>query len=203
MRRVLAFAALLILAGCAGFSPVGSVAPALAHVAAPAPAPAFAAPPLPPPPPPRSPAPPPAAAAAPRQAGVHDYICPGAATLRVRYAADRRSAAVRLDGRSEIALDRNGEPGAFTFAAAGGARLLASGTRAVFFAAPATIVVAPGDTLGSIAQRRLGSAARAADIVRANAAAIADPNLIRVGQTLVLPAPALRCVRALGGATRL
>ncbi|TNF24136.1 MAG: LysM peptidoglycan-binding domain-containing protein [Deltaproteobacteria bacterium] len=49
-------------------------------------------------------------------------------------------------------------------------------------------VVKPGDTLSAIAQRVLGSASRYTEIARLNG--LANPNLIRAGQTLKLPAGA-------------
>jgi peptidoglycan L-alanyl-D-glutamate endopeptidase CwlK len=48
-----------------------------------------------------------------------------------------------------------------------------------------TYVVQPGDTLGKIAERFYGTASRYPLIVAANA--IADPDRLRVGQTLVIP----------------
>jgi len=48
--------------------------------------------------------------------------------------------------------------------------------------------VAPGDTLWSIAARHLGNGARWAEIQRLNAAVIPNPNVIRVGTVLRIPA---------------
>ncbi|MGY0020723.1 peptidoglycan DD-metalloendopeptidase family protein [Streptomyces sp. cg35] len=53
-------------------------------------------------------------------------------------------------------------------------------------AAPAAYTVRAGDTLSGIAQSKLGSASRYGEIARLNG--IADPNLIRVGQKLKMPA---------------
>ncbi|MFC7302847.1 peptidoglycan DD-metalloendopeptidase family protein [Streptomyces monticola] len=51
--------------------------------------------------------------------------------------------------------------------------------------APATYTVRAGDTLGGIAQAKLGSASRYPEIAALNG--IANPNLITVGQKLKLP----------------
>jgi LysM repeat protein len=48
--------------------------------------------------------------------------------------------------------------------------------------------VAPGETLWSIAARYLGNGARWGEIARLNAATLPNPNLIRVGQVLRIPA---------------
>lgn len=50
-----------------------------------------------------------------------------------------------------------------------------------------THIVQTGETLGSIAERRLGSAARWRDIFDANRDRLTDPNRIRVGMELVIP----------------
>lgn len=55
-------------------------------------------------------------------------------------------------------------------------------------ASEGSVVVARGDTLGAIARRAYGDPACAGAIARANAAQIANPNVIAVGQTLRLPA---------------
>jgi len=52
----------------------------------------------------------------------------------------------------------------------------------------ATYTVRSGDTLGEIASKVLGSSRRADDIVRANRDQINDPNEIRVGMVLKIPA---------------
>jgi LysM repeat protein len=49
------------------------------------------------------------------------------------------------------------------------------------------ITVRRGDTLSSIAERELGSAARWTDIFRANRAQLSDPDELAVGMQLVLP----------------
>jgi nucleoid-associated protein YgaU len=49
-----------------------------------------------------------------------------------------------------------------------------------------TYVVRDGDTLSTIASSELGSVTRMAEIARLNA--LADPDVLSVGQTLVLPA---------------
>ncbi len=54
--------------------------------------------------------------------------------------------------------------------------------------APTRITVAQGDTLSELAQEHLGSAAAWPRIVAANRERIADPDLIRIGWRLVLPA---------------
>ena len=50
---------------------------------------------------------------------------------------------------------------------------------------PRTIVVQPGETLGQIAQRELGTVKRLPEILELNA--IEDPDLVRAGTTLRLP----------------
>ncbi len=55
-------------------------------------------------------------------------------------------------------------------------------------AAPATCTVVPGDTLGALALRHLGSSRRAAELARANGMEISTP--LRVGAVLRLPSPA-------------
>jgi len=50
-----------------------------------------------------------------------------------------------------------------------------------------TYTVKKGDTLGHIAQRKLGRASRWRKIYRANAGTISNPNVIRVGQKLTIP----------------
>ncbi|WP_343244997.1 peptidoglycan DD-metalloendopeptidase family protein [Streptomyces sp. SID14478] len=52
--------------------------------------------------------------------------------------------------------------------------------------APASYTVRAGDTLGAIAQSKLGSAGRYGEIAKLNG--IANPNLIKVGQKLRIPA---------------
>lgn len=56
-------------------------------------------------------------------------------------------------------------------------------------AASATYVVMAGDTLWKIAKHLYGSGTRWADIYGANSATLSNPNLIYIGQTLVIPAP--------------
>jgi len=50
-----------------------------------------------------------------------------------------------------------------------------------------THVVSKGDTLYSLARRYYNDQRRWRDIYEANRSSIADPNMIRVGQTLVIP----------------
>jgi nucleoid-associated protein YgaU len=50
-----------------------------------------------------------------------------------------------------------------------------------------TYTVKAGDTLGKIAQALLGDGSRWPEIYEANKDQIADPNLIEVGQELVIP----------------
>lgn len=52
---------------------------------------------------------------------------------------------------------------------------------------PREYVVAPGDTLSSIAKRLLGSTKHADEIYRANRDRLASPDDLRVGQTLRVP----------------
>ncbi len=52
---------------------------------------------------------------------------------------------------------------------------------------PETYVVVAGDTLWGIAARLLGSGAKWSAIYEANKSIIANPNMIYIGQTLVLP----------------
>ncbi len=51
-----------------------------------------------------------------------------------------------------------------------------------------TYTVKPGDTLSKIAAGQLGSAKRADDIVKANSATLEDPDALRVGMVLKMPA---------------
>jgi len=52
---------------------------------------------------------------------------------------------------------------------------------------PGTVVVAPGESLWSIAEDYLGDGARWPEIAQANESAIADPDLIQPGWQLVMP----------------
>lgn len=54
-------------------------------------------------------------------------------------------------------------------------------------ASPSTYTVQRGDTLSSIARRFLGSASQYPTLISANAWLASNPNLIRPGQTLVIP----------------
>lgn len=70
------------------------------------------------------------------------------------------------------------------------ATLSLAATLTLALAAPATAAdytVAQGDSLWKIAQKQLGSGYRWSDIYQANQAAIKDPGLIYVGQTLTIP----------------
>ncbi|THF78024.1 LysM peptidoglycan-binding domain-containing protein [Cohnella fermenti] len=95
---------------------------------------------------------------------------------------------------------RGGEPGDISFditfrtwremkvkkagAEAAGASAVRSDTKAV----PKIYVVKAGDTLSAIAKRELGSSSKWSVIYERNKAVIGkDPNLIRVGQKLVMP----------------
>jgi nucleoid-associated protein YgaU len=49
-------------------------------------------------------------------------------------------------------------------------------------------VVKPGDSLSKIAKEQLGSAVRWTEIAELNKATLPNPNLVRVGQELKLPA---------------
>ncbi|GIK20149.1 MAG: LysM peptidoglycan-binding domain-containing protein [Leptolyngbya sp. PLA2] len=53
---------------------------------------------------------------------------------------------------------------------------------------PTTYTVRKGDTLGEIAQRTLGSSRRMSDLLAANKGRIDDPDDIRVGMVLTIPA---------------
>lgn len=55
-------------------------------------------------------------------------------------------------------------------------------------AAPQTYVVKAGDSLSKIAKALLGDANRWQEIYEANKATIKDPNVLSVGQELVIPA---------------
>jgi nucleoid-associated protein YgaU len=55
-------------------------------------------------------------------------------------------------------------------------------------AEPATIVVAPGDTLAKIAERTLGDAALWPALYQANRDRIKDPSRVYPGQELSVPA---------------
>ncbi len=48
--------------------------------------------------------------------------------------------------------------------------------------------VAPGDTLGKLAKEYLGDANRYMDLFNANKGVLTDPNMIKVGQKLTIPA---------------
>ena len=65
-------------------------------------------------------------------------------------------------------------------------RKKAAATTARASAAPASYTVRAGDTLSGIAQSKLGNASRYGEIAKLNG--IANPNLVRVGQKLKLPA---------------
>lgn len=52
---------------------------------------------------------------------------------------------------------------------------------------PREYIIAPGDTLSSIAKRLLGSTQHADDIYRANRDRLASPDDLRVGQTIRIP----------------
>lgn len=52
---------------------------------------------------------------------------------------------------------------------------------------PVLHVVVDGDTLASLAQRYLGSAARAEEILRANRRALVNPEILPIGVTLEIP----------------
>jgi nucleoid-associated protein YgaU len=54
-------------------------------------------------------------------------------------------------------------------------------------AKPRTYVVEAGDSLSVIAKKVYGDASRWKEIFEANKATLKDPNLIRVGQELVIP----------------
>jgi len=51
----------------------------------------------------------------------------------------------------------------------------------------ATYVVGRNDTLSSISRKAYGTAARANDILKANANQIASPSALKIGMTLVIP----------------
>lgn len=53
---------------------------------------------------------------------------------------------------------------------------------------PTTYTVKSGDSLSKIAEKMLGSSSRAGEIVKANAGLLDDPDRIRVGMELVIPA---------------
>lgn len=113
-------------------------------------------------------------------------------------------ASVTVDGAdSGVVTDENGKA-ALTFDAAGEYLVSAASADAVLVppvcrvtvaaaepaaAAPAarTYTVERGDCLWSIARRLLGAGSRWADLFRANAAEIRDPNLIYAGQVLTIP----------------
>lgn len=63
----------------------------------------------------------------------------------------------------------------------------AMAAKAAEAAQPKTYVVEAGDSLSVIAKKVYGDAGRWKDIFEANKATFKDPNLIRVGQELVLP----------------
>jgi len=78
------------------------------------------------------------------------------------------------------------EPSAFGISAP--QRAARTQTRDHAPATPRTYTVRKGDTLGAIAQKQLGSVRHTDDILSANASLIDDPDDIRVGMVLTLPA---------------
>lgn len=60
-------------------------------------------------------------------------------------------------------------------------------TRTTVSAAPRYHTVAKGDTLYKLARAYYGNQARWKDVYEANSSEISDPNMIRVGQRLVIP----------------
>ena len=52
---------------------------------------------------------------------------------------------------------------------------------------PRTYIIRPGDTLGVIAQRELGTVRRMNEIIALNPTALADPDVVPVGVTIRLP----------------
>jgi nucleoid-associated protein YgaU len=49
--------------------------------------------------------------------------------------------------------------------------------------------VVSGDTLSKLAKQYLGDAGRYMDVFKANTGTLTDPNMIKVGQKLTIPAP--------------
>jgi nucleoid-associated protein YgaU len=50
-----------------------------------------------------------------------------------------------------------------------------------------TYVVGKGDTLSTISRKAYGTAARANDILKANANQISSPSALKIGMNLVIP----------------
>ena len=66
-------------------------------------------------------------------------------------------------------------------------RAIDMAAKAAEAAKPKIYVVESGDSLSVIAKKVYGDAGRWQDILEANKATVKDPNLIRVGQELVIP----------------
>ncbi|MBS0384791.1 MAG: LysM peptidoglycan-binding domain-containing protein [Proteobacteria bacterium] len=124
------------------------------------------------------------------------FVCVDGLRLDVGYSPDRQTARISAGRASLISLRRVPQEGYLAYES-GAVQFLREGPRAVFINQPTSIEVKSGDTLGAIARRLYGESSRVRDIMNANPEALADPNLIYVGQVLQLPHGRHLCRRTL------
>ncbi len=129
------------------------------------------------------------------------FSCGDGSLLTLRVSPDRARARAIWSDASEVALARTADEAGGRWEG-GGASFETAGQRGVWRTQTReTVTVARGDTLGRIARRHYGDAARAYDIAAANA--VADPDRIEIGQVLRLPGAGgeRRCRRVVVGTT--
>ena len=124
------------------------------------------------------------------------FACVSGDRMEAHYSPDHGAVHIIVAGRSSAALSRVRAEGYLDYVT-GQVEFKRAGVLAVFIEAQDDVVVRRGDSLSLIARRIYGDMARAEDIARANANTIADPDRIRIGQSLRLPRQEQRCRRVL------
>lgn len=122
------------------------------------------------------------------------FQCVDGSVLQVTYSPSSDVANLRVNGGVPIEMQRSDEGGLAAYRSEG-LVLRRSGVRAALTSGESTVTVRAGDTLGAIALRAYGDRTRAAEIARDNA--LANPDLILVGQVLRLAVVERTCRRSL------